>query len=146
MCCVEKLSSSEGRTLQKLLFSLKEMFEDDRDFVHGFVTLGGLNCLLQIGSNNEQNNQMFVLRALGQVMLYISGMNGITKHESIIKWLYSLISSRHRLIVKTSLKLLIVFVEYCEENCSILCNAIHKEDLSRNLIGWSNIMRYCIFI
>lgn len=120
------------------------MFEDDRDFVHGFVTLGGLNCLLQIGSNNDQNNQMFVLRALGQVMLYISGMNGITKYENIVKWLYSLISSRHRLIVKTSLKLLIVFVEYCEENCSILCNAIYKEDLMRNSISWSNIMRYCI--
>lgn len=139
---IDKLSSSEGRTLQQLLFSLKEMFEDDRDFVHGFVTLGGLDCLLHIGRHNEQNHQMFVLRALGQVMLYISGMNAIAKHESIVKWLYSMTLSKYRLIAKTSLKLLIVFVEYCEANCHTLCTAIRNEDLSRNSIPWSDIMRY----
>lgn len=143
---IDKLSSSEGRTLQKLLFSLKEMFEDDRDFVHDFVTLGGLNCLVQIGRrNSEQNHQMFVLRALGQLMLYISGMNAIAEHDSVVNWLYSLTHSKYRLIVKTSLKLLIVFVEYCEPNCHTLCKAVRNEDGASQAIPWSNVMRYTYF-
>lgn len=144
---IDKLSSSEGRTLQKLLFSLKEMFEDDRDFVHDFVTLGGLNCLVQIGRrNSDQNHQMFVLRALGQLMLYISGMNAIAKHDSVVNWLYSLTHSKYRLIVKTSLKLLIVFVEYCEPNCHTLCKAVRNEDGASQAIPWSNVMRYTYFV
>lgn len=76
-----------------------------------------------------------------QVMLYVDGMNGVMRHSPTIQWLYSLISSKFRLVVKTALKLLLVFVEYVESNCYLLVNAIHVVDSAQNALPWSNIMK-----
>uniref|UniRef100_A0AAG5D4R0 GBD/FH3 domain-containing protein n=1 Tax=Anopheles atroparvus TaxID=41427 RepID=A0AAG5D4R0_ANOAO len=138
---IEKLLSSEGRELRRVLFSLKQIFQEDKDLVHGFVAHGGLNCLVQIGSEADQNYQNYILRALGQVMLYVDGMNGVMKHSPTIQWLYSLIASRYRLVVKTALKLLLVFVEYCEGNCYLLVSGIRFVDTARGVVPWNNIMR-----
>lgn len=59
--------TSEGRELRRSLFSLKQIFQDDKDLVHGFVALGGLNSLVRVGSGADQNYQNYILRALGQV-------------------------------------------------------------------------------
>ena len=64
---LEKLLTSEGRELRRALFSLKQIFQEDKDLVHGFVALGGLNCLVQIGNEADQNYQNYILRALGHV-------------------------------------------------------------------------------
>jgi FH1/FH2 domain-containing protein 3 len=69
--------------------------------------------------------------ALGQVMLYVDGMNGVMEHNATIQWLYSLIASKYRLVVKTALKLLLVFVEYVESNCQLLVKAIETVDSSQ---------------
>ncbi|XP_065094673.1 FH1/FH2 domain-containing protein 1 isoform X4 [Ochlerotatus camptorhynchus] len=138
---IEKLLSSEGRELRRALFSLKQIFQEDKDLVHGFVALGGLNCLVQIGNEADQNYQNYILRALGQVMLYVDGMNGVMKHSPTIQWLYSLIASKYRLVVKTALKLLLVFVEYCEGNCYLLVSGIRFVDTARGVVPWNNIMR-----
>lgn len=38
-----------------------------------------------------------VCAALGQVMLYVDGMNGVMAHNNVIQWLYTLIASKvHR--------------------------------------------------
>lgn len=74
-------------------------------------------------------------------MLYVDGMNGVMKHEPTIQWLYSLIASKYRLVVKTALKLLLVFVEYVETNCYLLVNAIHTVDGARDSLPWTNVMR-----
>lgn len=103
--------------------------------------MGGLNCLVRVGNGADQNYQNYILRALGQVMLYVDGMNGVMKHSPTIQWLYSLIASKYRLVIKTSLKLLLVFVEYVESNCFLLVNAIHAVDISNNETPWANIMR-----
>lgn len=34
--------------------------------------------------------------ALGQVMLYVDGMNGVIHHTATIQWLYSLLASKVR--------------------------------------------------
>ncbi|XP_070501671.1 uncharacterized protein Fhos isoform X2 [Chironomus tepperi] len=138
---IEKLLTSEGRELRRALFSLKQIFQEDKDLVHGFVGLGGLNCLVQIGSEADQNYQNYILRALGQVMLYVDGMNGVMKHGPTVQWLYTLIASKYRLVVKTALKLLLVFVEYCEGNCYLLVNAIRTVDSARGSLPWTNIMK-----
>ncbi|XP_053689825.1 FH1/FH2 domain-containing protein 1-like isoform X1 [Sabethes cyaneus] len=138
---IEKLLSSEGRELRRALFSLKQIFQEDKDLVHGFVALGGLNCLVQIGNEADQNYQNYILRALGQVMLYVDGMNGVMKHSPTLQWLYSLIASKYRLVVKTALKLLLVFVEYCEGNCYLMVSAIRFIDTARGVVPWNNIMR-----
>ena len=69
--------------------------------------------------------------ALGQVMLYVDGMNGVMEHPETIQWLYSLLDSQYRLVVKTALKLLLVFVEYTEPNGLLLVNAIGAVDRER---------------
>ncbi|XP_055315363.1 FH1/FH2 domain-containing protein 3 isoform X3 [Sitodiplosis mosellana] len=138
---IEKLLTSEGRELRRALFSLKQIFQDDKDLVHGFVALGGLNSLVRVGNNADQNYQNYILRALGQVMLYVDGMNGVMHHSPTIQWLYSLIASKYRLVVKTALKLLLVFVEYVESNCYLLVNAIHVVDAAQDSLPWSNIMQ-----
>lgn len=68
-------------------------------------------------------------------MLYVDGMNGVMEHQETIQWLYSLISSKYRLVVKTALKLLLVFVEYTESNALILLKAIDTVDSSRGESG-----------
>ncbi|XP_042868398.1 uncharacterized protein LOC122250818 isoform X2 [Penaeus japonicus] len=138
---IEKLLNSEGRELRRALFSLKQIFQDDKDLVHAFVQNDGLTCLIKVGSSADQNYQNYILRALGQVMLYVDGMNGVMEHQETIQWLYSLISSKYRLVVKTALKLLLVFVEYTESNALKLITAIENIDTSRGDSPWSTIMR-----
>lgn len=138
---IEKLLNSEGRELRRALFSLKQIFQDDKDLVHAFVQNDGLTCLIKVGSSADQNYQNYILRALGQVMLYVDGMNGVMEHQETIQWLYSLITSKYRLVVKTALKLLLVFVEYTESNALILVKAIETVDSSRGDLPWTTIMR-----
>lgn len=64
---LEKLLSAEGSDLRRALFSLKQVFQEDKDLVHAFVALGGLNCLVRVGNGADQNYQNYILRALGQV-------------------------------------------------------------------------------
>lgn len=137
----EKLLTSEGRELRRALFSLKQIFQEDKDLVHEFVQNDGLACLIKVGSEADQNYQNYILRALGQVMLYVDGMNGVIQHNETVQWLYSLISSKFRLVVKTALKLLLVFVEYIDSNCLLLIKAVHTVDCSQGLLPWYNVMK-----
>lgn len=82
------------------------------------------------------------LMDIDQVMLYVDGMNGVMKHGPTVQWLYTLIASKYRLVVKTALKLLLVFVEYCEGNCYLLVNAIRTVDTARGSLPWTNIMKW----
>lgn len=73
-------------------------------------------------------------------MLYVDGMNGVMEHGQTVQWLYTLIASRFRL-VKTALKLLLVFVEYVETNSLLLVRAVRSVDTSRGMIPWTNVMK-----
>ncbi|XP_062466927.1 FH1/FH2 domain-containing protein 3 isoform X6 [Pezoporus occidentalis] len=138
--CIEKLYNSNGRELRRALFSLKQIFQDDKDLVHEFVVAEGLTCLIKVGAEADQNYQNYILRALGQIMLYVDGMNGVINHNETIQWLYTLIGSKFRLVVKTALKLLVVFVEYTESNAPLLIQAVSTVDEKRSAKPWSNIM------
>uniref|UniRef100_A0A8C2TT12 Formin homology 2 domain containing 3 n=1 Tax=Coturnix japonica TaxID=93934 RepID=A0A8C2TT12_COTJA len=138
--CIEKLYNSNGRELRRALFSLKQIFQDDKDLVHEFVIAEGLTCLIKVGAEADQNYQNYILRALGQIMLYVDGMNGVINHNETIQWLYTLIGSKFRLVVKTALKLLLVFVEYTESNAPLLIQAVSTVDEKRGAKPWSNIM------
>ncbi|XP_046671595.1 uncharacterized protein LOC124361680 isoform X4 [Homalodisca vitripennis] len=138
---IEKLMSSEGRELRRALFSLKQIFQEDKDLVHEFVQNDGLACLIKVGSDADQNYQNYILRALGQVMLYVDGMNGVMEHSPTVQWLYTLVASKFRLVVKTALKLLLVFVEYVETNSVLLVKAIQSVDSTQGNALWSNVMR-----
>ncbi|XP_058868803.1 FH1/FH2 domain-containing protein 3-like isoform X2 [Acipenser ruthenus] len=138
--CIEKLYNSNGRELRRALFSLKQIFQDDKDLVHEFVVAEGLTCLIKVGAEADQNYQNYILRALGQIMLYVDGMNGVIGHNETIQWLYTLIGSKFRLVVKTALKLLLVFVEYTESNTQLLIEAVCTVDTKRGTKIWSNAM------
>ncbi|XP_071958933.1 uncharacterized protein [Antedon mediterranea] len=137
--CIEKLLNCTGRELRRALFSLKQIFQDDKDLVHEFVSADGLACLIKVGAEADQNYQNYILRALGQVMLYVDGMNGVIEHNETIQWLYSLIISKFRLVVKTSLKLLLVFIEYTESNVQLLLQAIKIVDKQQGQLAWCNL-------
>ncbi|XP_062278467.1 FH1/FH2 domain-containing protein 3 [Scomber scombrus] len=138
--CIEKLYNSTGRELRRALFSLKQIFQDDKDLVHEFVVAEGLTCLIKVGAEADQNYQNYILRALGQIMLYVDGMNGLISHNETVQWLYSLVGSKFRLVVKTALKLLLVFVEYTESNAALLIKAVNVVDAKRGTKLWSNVM------
>ncbi|XP_059195265.1 FH1/FH2 domain-containing protein 3 [Centropristis striata] len=138
--CIEKLYNSTGRELRRALFSLKQIFQDDKDLVHEFVVAEGLTCLIKVGAEADQNYQNYILRALGQIMLYVDGMNGLISHNETVQWLYTLVGSKFRLVVKTALKLLLVFVEYTESNADLLIKAVNVVDAKRGTKLWSNVM------
>ncbi|XP_019946253.1 FH1/FH2 domain-containing protein 3 isoform X4 [Paralichthys olivaceus] len=138
--CIERLYNSNGRDLRRALFSLKQIFQDDKDLVHEFVMAEGLTCLIKVGAEADQNYQNYILRALGQIMLYVDGMNGVISHAETIQWLYTLVGSKFRLVLKTALKLLLVFVEYSESNAPLLIEAITSVDTKRGCKPWSNAM------
>lgn len=79
-------------------------------------------------------------------MLYVDGMNGVMEHNETVQWLYSLIASKFRLVVKTALKLLLVFVEYVETNCLLLTKAVQAVDTAHGEkhILYSALINYTV--
>ncbi|XP_048006043.1 FH1/FH2 domain-containing protein 3 isoform X3 [Leguminivora glycinivorella] len=138
---IERLLHSQGRELRRALFTLKQILQSDKDLVHEFVANKGLDCLMQVSSMADHNYLDYILRALGQILLYVDGMHGVMANKHCIQWLYSLISSKFRHVVKTALKLLLVFVEYTEKNCLLLIDAINTVDTSNGRQPWYNVMK-----
>ncbi|NXS34840.1 FHOD1 protein, partial [Pomatostomus ruficeps] len=137
---IEKLYNSQGPELRRSLFSLKQLFQEDKDLVPEFVNLEGLTCLIKVGAEADQNYQNYILRALSQIMLFMDGMQGVINHNKTVQWLYTLSGSPFRLVVKTALKLLLVFVEYTEPNALLLIRAVNAVDQARGACPWSNLM------
>ncbi|NXR68926.1 FHOD1 protein, partial [Rhadina sibilatrix] len=137
---IEKLYNSKGPELRRSLFSLKQLFQEDKDLVPEFVNLEGLTCLIKVGAEADQNYQNYILRALSQIMLFMDGMQGVINHNETVQWLYTLSGSPFRLVVKTALKLLLVFVEYTEPNALLLIRAVNAVDQARGACPWSNLM------
>ncbi|KAG7473509.1 hypothetical protein MATL_G00096630, partial [Megalops atlanticus] len=134
---LEKLYNSHGPELRRSLFSLKQLFQDDKDLVPEFVNSEGLTCFIKVGAEADHNYQNYILRALSQIMLFVDGMNGVINHNETVQWLYTLSGSLSRLVVKTALKLLIVFVEYTESNGQLLIQAVNTVDGKRGVKPWS---------
>uniref|UniRef100_A0A3Q1IJR6 Formin homology 2 domain containing 1 n=1 Tax=Anabas testudineus TaxID=64144 RepID=A0A3Q1IJR6_ANATE len=135
-----KLYNSHGPELRRSLFSLKQLFQDDKDLVPEFVASEGLTCFIKVGAEADHNYQNYILRALSQIMLFVDGMNGVINHNETVQWLYTLTGSLSRLVVKTALKLLIVFVEYAESNSPLLIQAVNTVDGNRGVQPWSYVM------
>ncbi|NWU96004.1 FHOD1 protein, partial [Upupa epops] len=137
---LEKLYNSQGPELRRSLFSLKQLFQEDKDLVPEFVNLDGLTCLIKVGAEADQNYQNYILRALSQIMLFVDGMQGVINHNETVQWLYTLSGSLFRLVVKMALKLLLVFVEYTEPNALLLIRAVNIVDQARGTCPWSNLI------
>ncbi|XP_037390414.1 FH1/FH2 domain-containing protein 1 isoform X5 [Pygocentrus nattereri] len=137
---LEKLYNSQGPELRRSLFSLKQLFQDDKDLVPEFVNSDGLTCFIKVGAEADHNYQNYILRALSQIMLFVDGMNGVINHNEMVQWLYTLSGSMSRLVVKTALKLLIVFVEYTESNGPLLIQAVNTVDSKRGVKSWSYLI------
>ncbi|VUZ44698.1 unnamed protein product [Hymenolepis diminuta] len=139
---INRLYSAKGQELRRALFSLKQIFMNDKDLVHEFVTHSGLTCLVTVGSQSEHTHQNYILRALGQLILYVDGMNGVSEHPETIRWLYSLLSCKFSLVKKTALHLLSVFVGYADTNANIFVETVddfHKSAKS-NGKPWSYLI------
>eukprot|EP00071_Canis_lupus_P006134 XP_005620910.1 FH1/FH2 domain-containing protein 1 isoform X4 [Canis lupus familiaris] len=136
---LEKLYGSSGPELRRSLFSLKQIFQEDKDLVPEFVHSEGLSCLIRVGAAADHNYQSYILRALGQLMLFVDGMLGVVAHSETVQWLYTLCASMSRLVVKTALKLLLVFVEYSENNAPLL-SSCHSVASSTGSLPWANLV------
>ncbi|XP_034796310.2 FH1/FH2 domain-containing protein 1 isoform X2 [Pan paniscus] len=137
---LEKLYSSSGPELRRSLFSLKQIFQEDKDLVPEFVHSEGLSCLIRVGAAADHNYQSYILRALGQLMLFVDGMLGVVAHSDTIQWLYTLCASLSRLVVKTALKLLLVFVEYSENNAPLFIRAVNSVASTTGAPPWANLV------
>ena len=105
-----------------------------------FLTLFPYYFLIDLGEDEEAQLQNLILRALGQIMLYVDGMNGVMENPRAIQFLYKLVLASNPLVCKTAIKLLLVFVEYTENNCLLLIKAINEVDKELGVIPWSNII------
>ncbi|XP_008585547.1 PREDICTED: FH1/FH2 domain-containing protein 1 [Galeopterus variegatus] len=137
---LEKLYGSSGPELRRSLFSLKQIFQEDKDLVPEFVHSEGLSCLIRVGAAADHNYQSYILRALGQLMLFVDGMLGIVAHSETVQWLYTLCASLSRLVVKTALKLLLVFVEYSENNAPLFIRAVNSVASATGALPWANLV------
>uniref|UniRef100_A0A2K5WRM4 Formin homology 2 domain containing 1 n=1 Tax=Macaca fascicularis TaxID=9541 RepID=A0A2K5WRM4_MACFA len=137
---LEKLYGSSGPELRRSLFSLKQIFQEDKDLVPEFVHSEGLSCLIRVGAAADHNYQSYILRALGQLMLFVDGMLGVVAHSETIQWLYTLCASLSRLVVKTALKLLLVFVEYSENNAPLFICAVNSVASATGAPPWANLV------
>uniref|UniRef100_A0AC35TUX8 FH2 domain-containing protein n=1 Tax=Rhabditophanes sp. KR3021 TaxID=114890 RepID=A0AC35TUX8_9BILA len=155
---IDKLLHSSGGDQRRALFALKQVFQNDKDLVHEFVQSEGLMSLIRLGRNSEQSHQNYILRTLGQIMLYVDGMNGVIAHNDTIKWLYELLDSPllifeerremssyrvewFRIVVKSALKLILIFVEYTESNALLLMAAVSTCDKANSRAPWHNLVR-----
>ncbi|KAM9756204.1 FH1/FH2 domain-containing protein 1 isoform 2-T2 [Dama dama] len=136
----EKLYGSSGPELRRSLFSLKQIFQEDKDLVPEFVHSEGLSCLIRVGAAADHNYQSYILRALGQLMLFVDGMLGVVAHTETVQWLYTLCASLSRLVVKTALKLLLVFVEYSESNAPLFIRAVNSVASTTGAPPWANLV------
>ena len=50
--------------------------------------------LLQVGQFRDQTYQQYILKALGELVLYVDGMHGLIQCNEIIQWLYELTRSK----------------------------------------------------
>lgn len=92
--CVEKILNSKDTELRRSLFLLKQLFQNDKDLVHEFVNKDGLECLVKVASDTKEHNYInYILRALGQLMLFVDGMNGVIRSNETVQWLYSVLAS-----------------------------------------------------
>ena len=59
-----------------------------------FVFNQGLNALVQVGQYSDQTYQQYILKALGELAVYVDGMHGLIQCNEIIQWLYELTKSK----------------------------------------------------
>ena len=69
-----------------MLFSLNTFFQEDKNLVVNFIQVGGLAQRVILGKEDEVQLQNFILRALGQIMLYVDGMQGVMQHIQVSNW------------------------------------------------------------
>ena len=140
---INQMKSENTSDLKQVLFSLKDFFQSDSNLVYEFIQAGGLESLVEIGTKNaEQNLKNFVLRSLGQLMLYVDGMKGVIENNKAIELLYLLISSSSKLVVKTAIKLLLVFIDYNDTNYVLLLKALKKVSEQEEEKPWSFLARH----
>lgn len=137
---LEKLYSFSGFEFCCFFFLLKQIFQEDKDLVFEFVYLEGLSCLICVGVVVDYNYQSYIFRVFGQLMFFVDGMLGVVVYSDIIQWLYILCVSLFCLVVKIVLKLLLVFVEYFENNVLLFICVVNFVVSIIGVFFWVNLV------
>jgi len=69
------------------------------------------------------------LTALGQVMLYVDGMNGVINHNSTIQWLYKLLASKVTYLIHSQISAIFRIDRKMKISFSEFYNAISDEEV-----------------
>ena len=71
-----------------VLFSLNTFLQEDKNknLVVDFIQMGGLAQWVILGKEDEVQLLNFILRALGQIMLYVDSMQGVMQHIQVRNW------------------------------------------------------------
>ena len=80
--------------LSSHIIELYFALQDDEDLVLEFVYNQGLNALVSVGKDSDQTYQQYILKALGELVVYVDGMHGLVQCNEIIQWLYQLVNSK----------------------------------------------------
>ena len=135
---LDKLKGTEGAELKKVLFSLKTFFQEDKNLVADFIQVsreniarldndflaqvGGLAQLVVLGKEDEVQLQNFILRALGQIMLYVDGMQGVMQH----------IQARASILSLHNSYIILYKLEYKRDQLSMyMVSVIYDRELTR---------------
>ena len=81
-----KRGPTEGAELKKVLFLLNTFFLEDKNLVVDFIQVGGLAQPVILGKEDEVQLQNFILGALGQIMRYVDGMQGVMLQIQVSNW------------------------------------------------------------
>ncbi|XP_036201004.1 FH1/FH2 domain-containing protein 1 isoform X4 [Myotis myotis] len=114
--------------------------EEQREMLEGFyeeISKGRKPTLIL---RTQLSVRVNAILALGQVMLFVDGMLGVVAHTETVQWLYMLCASLSRLVVKTALKLLLVFVEYSESNAPLFIYAVNSVASTTGALPWANLV------
>ncbi|XP_045389436.1 FH1/FH2 domain-containing protein 1 isoform X2 [Lemur catta] len=114
--------------------------EEQREMLEGFyeeISKGRKPTLIL---RTQLSVRVNAILALGQLMLFVDGMLGVVAHSETVQWLYTLCASLSRLVVKTALKLLLVFVEYSENNAPLFIRAVNSVASTTGALPWANLV------
>jgi hypothetical protein len=82
------------------------MFQDDADLVLEFIANQGLDALVSVAKDADSTFQQYILKAVGEIVVYVDGMHGLIRCNEMIQWLYQLSTSKvlHMLPLHTHMK------------------------------------------
>ncbi|KJE97141.1 hypothetical protein CAOG_07600 [Capsaspora owczarzaki ATCC 30864] len=153
---IKHLHSTDVKELRKSIFTLRRMFKEDETFVQEFIFAEGLRTLMKVTRTAEQLTQVYVLRALGNAICFVDGMEQLLKSMDVLVDIVKFALTDSSNLAKAALELLVVVTDYRESNHELIVDAFRristetKQPMFKSLvqqianIGDEEVQVYCM--